>query len=180
MIFVQFVAIEDHLRSQRGSVAIGNTCQLRKKQERPWTSLTTQLLIIELLLLKKRVQEKSLAAEITETKKIITKEEITEIQEIDIKLPERKFMPKIGNPKPITDIPCDRCSSKRKVSKTWTEKIKNDHGFMVLYHTQIICTNKDCQSAFEKTLIEDTLKREKLKQIRLENSSKRIPSKTTI
>ena len=61
-------------------------------------------------------------------------------------------MPKIGNQKSVTEISCERCGSKRKVAKTWTEKIKNDHSEMTLYHQQIICTNADCQKAFEKVM----------------------------
>ena len=87
-------------------------------------------------------------------------------------------MPKIGNNKPATSTKCARCNSKRKVSKTWTEKIKNDHGFMTLYHTQIICTNKDCQKEFDKNLKEETLKREKLKQTRTEEAAKRLTART--
>ena len=88
-------------------------------------------------------------------------------------------MPKIGNPKSISEIACDRCNSKRKVSKTWIEEIKNDHGVMVLRHTQIICTNKECQSAFEKIILEDVKKREKLRQIKIDNAAKRMTVKTT-
>lgn len=80
-------------------------------------------------------------------------------------------MPKIGNPKAITDILCDRCNSKRKVAKTWTEKIKNTGGYMILQHSKIVCTNKECQFAFEKIILEDARKREKLKQAKLDNAS---------
>ena len=86
-------------------------------------------------------------------------------------------MPKIGNPVPAHETLCERCNSKRKISKTWTEKIKNDSGFMILEHAQIICTNKECQSAFEKTLIEETQKREKLKQDRIIDAIKRLNTK---
>lgn len=113
--------------------------------------------------------------------KEVTKEEIIiEIQTEDIKSEESLNMPKIGNPKSISEIACDRCGSRRKVSKTWIEQIKNDHGGMVLRHTKIICTNKECQSAFEKIILEDGKKREKLKQIKIDNAAKRITVKTTI
>lgn len=75
-------------------------------------------------------------------------------------------MPKIGNPKSNKDLPCDRCGSKRKVSKKWTEKIKNSGGYMTLEHVQIICTNKECQAEFEKKLAQEELKREKIKEAR--------------
>jgi hypothetical protein len=87
-------------------------------------------------------------------------------------------MPKIGDYKPVSETKCERCNSKRKVSKTWTEKIKNDHGQMILYHSQIICTNKECQKEFEKNMNEEILKREKLKQTRTEEAARRVTSKT--
>lgn len=48
---------------------------------------------------------------------------------------------------------------------------------MVLHHTQIICTNKDCQAAFDKNLKEENIKREKLKQTRIDNATKRLTAK---
>lgn len=81
-------------------------------------------------------------------------------------------MPKIGNSRPTSEVLCVRCKSKRRVSKTWTEKILNDNGFMILQHTQYICTNKECQNAFDKALLEDVKKREKLKQMKLENQTR--------
>ncbi|MBI2621079.1 MAG: hypothetical protein HYW63_00340 [Candidatus Levybacteria bacterium] len=87
-------------------------------------------------------------------------------------------MPKIGNSLPDEDILCERCNSKRKISKTWIEKIQNPNGFMILYHSQIVCTNRECQEEFEKTLLEETLKREKLRQLKLERSVKRPVTKT--
>jgi len=83
-------------------------------------------------------------------------------------------MPKIGNPKSNKDIPCERCHSKRKVGKKWTEKVKNMSGYMILEHVQIVCTNKECQAEFEKRLIEEEVKREKLKELR--NSSSGRPA----
>ena len=88
-------------------------------------------------------------------------------------------MPKIGNPKSISEIRCDRCGSKRKVAKTWIEEIKNDHGSMILRHTDIICTNKECQKAFEKIILEDQKKRDKLKQAKLDSASRNTPVKPT-
>lgn len=75
-------------------------------------------------------------------------------------------MPKIGNPKPAQDIPCERCHSKRKIGKKWTEKIKNASGYMVLEHVKIVCTNKECQMEFERKLVEEEEKRIKLKEAR--------------
>lgn len=79
-------------------------------------------------------------------------------------------MPKIGNSIPRSEQPCDRCGAKRKVAKTWTEKIKNTGGFMTLQHTQLICTNKECQAAFDKIIADDAQKREKLKLAKAKNA----------
>jgi len=87
-------------------------------------------------------------------------------------------MPKIGNPVPLSDIPCGRCNSKRRISKSWVEKIPNSNGFMTLYHSQIVCTNKTCQEAFEKALSEDLEKRERFRQSKLEHSAKKLAPKT--
>ncbi|KKQ34191.1 MAG: hypothetical protein US51_C0049G0008 [Microgenomates group bacterium GW2011_GWA2_37_6] len=86
-------------------------------------------------------------------------------------------MPKIGNSKSASEKVCVRCKSRRRVSKTWTEKIVNDNGFMTLLHTQYVCTNVECQSAFDKALLEDTKKREKLKQMKQENDARRLSTK---
>ena len=86
-------------------------------------------------------------------------------------------MPKIGHHIEPERVPCDRCGSKRRVSKTWTERIKNDHGEMVLYHSKVICTNKKCQAEFEKKIAEDKEKRVKIRQIKLDNDSKRLADK---
>lgn len=82
-------------------------------------------------------------------------------------------MPKIGSSIPYSDLPCERCNGKRKVSKTWTEKIKTANGTTVIQHTQTICTNLNCQSKFEKLLLEEVKKREKLKQIKEDNATRR-------
>jgi len=83
-------------------------------------------------------------------------------------------MPKIGNSVSSSEIPCERCNSKRRVKKVWTEKIKNDHGVMILQHTEIVCTNKECQKAFDKKIVEETAKRAKLHEIKMENMARRV------
>lgn len=88
-------------------------------------------------------------------------------------------MPKIGNYKSSSETICVRCKSKRRVAKTWTEKIQNDNGFMTLQHTQYVCTNAECQAAFDKAILEDIKKREKLKEMKLENDAKRLSTKIT-
>lgn len=89
-------------------------------------------------------------------------------------------MPKIGNSIPSSEELCVRCKSKRKISKTWTEKIENNHGFMLLKHTQTICTNKECQAEFEKILLAEEQKRDKLRQIKLDNDARRVAAKAAI
>jgi hypothetical protein len=86
-------------------------------------------------------------------------------------------MPKIGNTKETYEMPCDRCGSKRKIAKTWTEKIKSDNGtVMTLKHTNVICTNKECQEKFEAIIVADNEKREKLK-LQKELTGKKAPAK---
>ena len=84
-------------------------------------------------------------------------------------------MPKIGNNKPYATMPCDRCGSKRKISKTWTEKVKNSYGFMTLNHTQTICTNKECQKELEEVERKEKEKRD----LRLSKKTNRTDIKIT-
>ena len=86
-------------------------------------------------------------------------------------------MPEIGISKSISEVPCDRCGSKRKIAKAWTEKIKTDHGVMVLEHKEIICTNKTCQAEFEAVLKKENEKRAKIHQIKVDNDAKRARDK---
>lgn len=83
-------------------------------------------------------------------------------------------MPKIGNEKSYAERRCNRCGSKRKVAKTWTEKVQNLHsdGFMTLEHKQIICTNKECQAEFD----EEKRKEEEKRVLRLDKNKKTIPA----
>lgn len=77
-------------------------------------------------------------------------------------------MPKIGTYVEQVDLPCLRCGSKRRVSKTWTEKLENSSGFMLIKHSQIVCTNKVCQAAFEKAHAVEEEKREKIKLAKMQ------------
>lgn len=86
-------------------------------------------------------------------------------------------MPKIGNSVSSSQVPCDRCNSPRKVKRVWVEKIKSDHGEMILEHKEIVCTNKDCQKAFELVQQKETEKRAKLHQIKLDNAAQRANAK---
>jgi hypothetical protein len=93
-------------------------------------------------------------------------------------------MTKIGNSLNYDQTLCDRCGSKRKETKKWTEKIKTENSLSIIEHSQIICTNKNCQAEFEKHLIIETQKREAMRLVREENSKKnarnrrKIPDKT--
>lgn len=88
-------------------------------------------------------------------------------------------MPKVGNSVSSSEIPCDRCGSKRKVAKTWTEKIQNSNGFLTLQHTKIICTNKECQAEFDKQIQSDIDKREKMKLAKMKNALTSTPPPKT-
>ena len=48
---------------------------------------------------------------------------------------------------------------------------------MILEHKEIICTNKECQAAFEKLIDKEQEKRAKLAQVKLENEAKRAQEK---
>lgn len=48
------------------------------------------------------------------------------------------------------DRPCERCGSKKHVSKMWVENLKTSNGTSRMEITQITCTNKECQAEFDK------------------------------
>lgn len=58
------------------------------------------------------------------------------------------------------DKPCERCGSKKRVAKTWTENMVTFTGTTKVEYSQIVCTNKECQRLFEENLEKET----KLKQ----------------
>ena len=49
---------------------------------------------------------------------------------------------------------------------------------MTLVHKKIICTNKKCQADFDKVLLEETKKRAKLYQAKLDTIARRQALKT--
>lgn len=60
--------------------------------------------------------------------------------------------------------PCNRCGSKRRISKTWKETLpKLTGGFVVQIHSQIVCTNSVCQAEFDRKLFEEVQKRKDLR-----------------
>lgn len=81
-------------------------------------------------------------------------------------------MPTIGNNINHVDTLCERCHSKKKMAKQWTEKIENSAGFMTLVHKQMVCTNKECQAEFDKNLAAEAAKREKIKLAKQKTATK--------
>ena len=62
------------------------------------------------------------------------------------------------------DEVCDRCGSKRRVSKTWIENLDTFSGKSRLEVSQITCSNKVCQKAFEDALAITLEKSRKIKE----------------
>lgn len=82
------------------------------------------------------------------------------------------------------DQPCDRCGSKKRISKTWNEKLQMSLGVSIIEVSQIVCTNKVCQVLFDKNrkeevarLNERKLKKEEQDKIRKENIARTIAKK---
>lgn len=71
--------------------------------------------------------------------------------------------------------PCERCGSKKRVSKKWRETRPTFTGTVEIKFTQIVCTNKECQAAFDKNLFEE---REKREVLRLKKEANDIARKT--
>lgn len=79
------------------------------------------------------------------------------------------------------DQPCERCGSKKRISRSWTEKAQTMAGVSILEMSQIICTNKACQDLFEKNRTEELIKinerktaKEEQDKIRKENIARTI------
>lgn len=71
------------------------------------------------------------------------------------------------------DQPCPRCGSKQRVSKRWKEKVPTFSGSITVDCSQIVCTNKDCQAAFDKNLQEETDKKELMRKKKEEQDQAR-------
>ncbi|MDE2025236.1 MAG: hypothetical protein KGJ07_01965 [Patescibacteria group bacterium] len=69
----------------------------------------------------------------------------------------------------FVEIPCDRCGSKKRVSKRWKEEVPTFTGTTMVEFSQIVCTNTVCQKSFDEILEKETKKREAL---RLEKETK--------
>lgn len=81
----------------------------------------------------------------------------------------------ISSKNSFEEKPCDRCGSKKRISKKWKEKIPTMTGTTVVEYSQIVCTNAICQKAFEENLEKETKKRELVK---LEKEAKEKIRKT--
>lgn len=62
--------------------------------------------------------------------------------------------------------PCLRCGGKKRVSKTWKERVPTLTGSVLVEYSQVICINKVCQGMFDKSLVEEKRKRDLLKEKR--------------
>lgn len=51
---------------------------------------------------------------------------------------------------------------------------------MILEHTEYFCTNKECQEEFEKGMLVEAEKKEKIRMIRLADAEKRSSVKNTL
>ncbi len=63
----------------------------------------------------------------------------------------------------FSEMPCDRCGSKRKVAKVWKETVPTLTGKTTIEYSQIICVNVECQKAFDENLAKEVKKREVLR-----------------
>ena len=75
----------------------------------------------------------------------------------------------------FTEI-CSRCGSPKIVSKTWKHNIDTFSGPTEVEISQLVCTNKECQAAFDKNLALDMKRREELKLKKEEFDLKRKES----
>lgn len=58
---------------------------------------------------------------------------------------------------------CARCGKPEIIAKTWVELIETKIGKSKLTHTQIACSDKECQKLFEENRAMDVKKKEELK-----------------
>jgi len=73
--------------------------------------------------------------------------------------------------------PCERCGSKKRISKTWKEKIPTLSGVTEVEYSQIICTNSVCQTEFDENLEKERKKRESLRLQKEKNDALRKEKK---
>lgn len=85
------------------------------------------------------------------------------------------------------DQPCERCGSKKRISKTWKEELQTSLGVSMLEVSQIVCTNSVCQALFDKNRAEELarvnerkLKKEEQDKIRKENIARTIAERRKV
>lgn len=71
------------------------------------------------------------------------------------------------------DKPCERCGSKRKIGRTWTETVQNFSGTIEVKHQQIVCTNEECQKKFEQGYKDEAKRKEAIRSKKEENDAAR-------
>lgn len=59
---------------------------------------------------------------------------------------------------------CERCGSKKRITTMRKEVLQTYTGTSDLEISEIVCTNEECQAAFEIKMEEDAKKRMKLKE----------------
>jgi hypothetical protein len=72
-------------------------------------------------------------------------------------------MVKITSSSSFVDQPCERCGSKKKISKTWKEAFEMYSGSTMVEISQIVCVNKVCQRSFDENRAEEIVKKNELK-----------------
>lgn len=89
--------------------------------------------------------------------------------------------------KSYVDEPCERCGRKKRISKSWTEKLETISGVSVVEVSQITCTNKACQDIFDKNRAEELLKvnarklqKEEQDKLRKENIARTIAERKRV
>lgn len=89
--------------------------------------------------------------------------------------------------------PCERCGSKKRVTKSWKEDVPTSLGTSVIEVSQVTCSNAECQKKFEadraeemvkinerksKKAIQDDIRKKNIAQAILERQKNRINVKT--
>ncbi len=77
------------------------------------------------------------------------------------------------------DKPCERCGSKRMIGRTWTETVQNFSGTVEVKHQQIVCSNEECQSKFEKGYQDEAKRKEELRVKKEAYDTARKANRTT-
>lgn len=79
----------------------------------------------------------------------------------------------MNNTIPYLEQPCERCGSKKALTKVRKSKVQNLSGTSDIEYSQIICVSAACQKEFEKNLEEKILKADAIKLKREEAKTAR-------